>query len=60
MLLSIAVYTAFLNSQPIDEIFGGPALEASTIRFEAFNSLMRFFEARLLKPLQYVLRPSTH
>ena len=33
---------------------------AFTIRFEAFNSLMKFFEARLLKPLQYVLKPSTH
>ena len=32
--------------------------EASTIRFGAFGSLMRFFEPRLLKPLQYVLRLS--
>ena len=59
MLLSIAVYIA-LNSQPIDEIFGGPALEASTILFEAFDSLMKFLEALLLKLLQYVLKPSAH
>ena len=47
MLLSIAVCTAFSNSQPIDEIFGGPALKASTIYFEAFDSLIRFFASGL-------------
>ena len=51
--------------QPLDEVFWGPALEASTIRFEIFIQLIDevfearllkplFFEARLLKPPQYV------
>ena len=31
-----------------------------TPRFEILNRLMKFLEALLLKPLQYVLRPSAH